>query len=159
MKEFQFKYTIPKKQLFILLISIIIFILFEILGIFLKLSHLSYILGSFFIASLIFNKFKRKAIENCNAKLNDTQLTVEFENTVKTFYFADLTYYKAYYGRAGSTFSLKTNSDKLKLSINRNYCNSLDFDSFCKDAIEKINDYKQGVDIPQNQTVGGFPIL
>ena len=103
MKEFQFKYTIPKKQLFILLISIIIFILFEILGIFLKLSHLSYILGSFFIAALIF--------------------------------------------------------DKLKLSINRNYCNSLDFDSFCKDAIEKINDYKQGVDIPQNQTVGGFPIL
>jgi len=144
MKEYHFQYTITKKAFVVALLSIATFILSELLGIYFKLNIILVLAISFYIAFLLFNKLKNKVVANCIAKLSDTYLALEFENNITTVYFNDLTSYKAYYGKSGSAFYLKTKSEKLKISVNNNYCSTSDFDSFCKDTITQIKSYKNG---------------
>ena len=144
MKEYHFQYTISKKAFAIILLSIATFILSELLGIYLKLNLVLVLAISFFISFLLFTKLKKKAVNNCKAQLGDTYLTLEFENKMTTIYFDNLTAYNVYYGKSGTTFNLKIKNEKLSISVNNNYCPTFEFDSFCKDTISQIKNYKEG---------------
>ena len=144
MKEHHFQYTTSNKAFIVALLIIATFILSELIGTYFKLNLILVLAISFFIAFLLFNKLKKRVVANCIAELSDTYLTLKLENNIKTVYFNDLTSYKAYYGRSGSAFYLKTKSEKLKISVNNNYCSTSNFDAFCKDTITQIKSYKEG---------------
>jgi hypothetical protein len=144
MKEYHFQYTITKKTLVVILLSIATFISSELLGIYLNLNLILVLAISFYISFLLFTKLKKKAVNNCKAQLGDTYLTLEFKNKKTTVYFDDLTSYKVYYGKSGTTFNLKIKNEKLRISVNNNYCPTSEFDLFCKDTITQIKYYKEG---------------
>jgi len=151
MKEYQFQYSIPMKQFLIMLICIAIFITSEALLVYFNGNLLLTIIISFIFASQFFKRLKRNAVENCIASLSDTDLTLELENNIKNIHFVELTSTKIYYGRAGTSLVLKTEIENVKLSANYMFCKTADFEIFCKDTMDAITKYKNGVSKPKKE--------
>lgn len=74
--------------------------------------------------------------------MNDTFVEFEFKTNSKIINFADLTSFKAYYGKNGPLLYLKNNIDNFKLSANNNFCKTDGFRVFCEDIIIQLDKYK-----------------
>ena len=142
MKEYQFKYTKIKEALVAISLCIATFLLSEFLGIYLGLNTFLVIAISFGLTYLLFQKLKGKVVSNCNAKLGETSLTLEFEDETRIISFNDLTSFKAYYGKNEVVLYLKNKIDNFKISVNNFYCKTDDFELFCKDTIIQLDKYK-----------------
>jgi len=142
MKEYQFKYTIIRETLVVILLSIATMIISMFLCLYLKLNFIFATAISLGLTYLLFQKLKGKVVHNCTAKLAETSLILEFENNKRIINFKDLTSYKYYSGKNGVILYLNNNIDNFKISSNNYYCKTDDFEVFCNDTITQLDKYR-----------------
>jgi len=148
MNEYQFEYTKFIDGLFVLLTSILSFIIamivvmktFDAFGGEMPM-YFSYILV--IVPILIFRSFKNKLGRQCNAKLNSESVEFYFKNDlVRIINFCDLTSYEFRNAKNGPVLTLRSKNDRFWIFA-FDYCsNSKPLDSLCKDVIIQIEKYK-----------------
>lgn len=95
---------------------------------------------------ILFKMVKGKAVGSCNAMLSDTFVEFNFQNTcVKKIEFSNLRSFKKYYGKNGPIIYLTNQIENFKLAANTKFCDPESFDTFSKDLISTLDNYKNTV--------------
>ena len=147
MNEFQFQYNSISKSIKLIIICVLSLFATLFIGLNLPINlrkQLSLFIGVFTmgIPIITFFIFRKKAIDNCVAKLSDESVQFKFTSKIRVINFEDIISYKAYHGRNGSELFLKNKSDNFKISVNNNYCKTETFDAFCDTIINQLDNYK-----------------
>jgi len=142
MKVYQFEYTGMQDTLAVVVLAMLMFVLFVVLGAILYLNIVLTIVLSLSLAFLMFRLLKGKAVRTCTANFNDISVCFEFEKENKTIYFDELTSYKVYYGKNGPILYLNSNVDHFQLFTNSNFCKTDGFILFCEDLLKTLDAFK-----------------
>ena len=145
MQDYQFQYTKKKASLIVFLACFVApMIAIYITEILLKLPEVAtFIIATITIISL-YQLLKKNTFGTCNAKITDTKVEFDFENTSRIIEFNDIISFKAYYGNKATILYLKNATDNFKLYAN-NFCDRKGFGSFCEDMIIQLDKYKSTV--------------
>jgi hypothetical protein len=147
MNEYRFQYTKMLDTLLVILASMLTFAFtIGILGIIYNDASKNMVflfsILSLIVALLTFRYLKKFAVRNCTVKLHSDFVVFKFkDNSIRTINFNDLTSYKVYYGNNGPVLYLRNITDRFKLFANDNFCKSKPFETFCKDIIDRIDNY------------------
>ena len=142
MQEYQFQYTTISNTLLVLLLCFVVFIIIVFVGVYFNLEQFVIMIIELAAMFLVFRLLKNIAVKECIAKINDTSVDFNFNETSRTINFSDLISFKAYYGKNGPVLYLNSNVDNFKISSNNNFCKTDDFQTFCQDLIIKLDKYK-----------------
>ena len=89
---------------------------------------------------------KGKAVGSCSAFLNDAFVEFDFENNcVKKIDFKSLISFKKYYGKNGPIIYLTSPMENFKLAANSKFCDPKSFDTFSRDLMSTLANYKNEV--------------
>lgn len=142
MQEYQFQYTKIGDTLLVLLLCFVVFIIIVFIGVCFNLELFVILIIELVAMFLVFRFFKKIAVKECVARINDASVDFNFKETSKTINFIDLISFKAYYGKNGPILYLNSNTDNFKIASNNNFCKTDNFQTFCQDLIIKLDKYK-----------------
>jgi len=142
MKEYQFQYTSISQSFFVAITSIVMSVLTGFLLGYLTLNFLWLSASMLVVGFGVFRLLRGNAIHSCTAKLSETAVDFEFDDSEKNIQFSELTSYKFYDGKNGPILYLRTNTENFKLFTNENFCQSDDFKVFCNDIMAQLDRYR-----------------
>ena len=150
MQLYQFQYTKVWDTVIVIILATLILISIEILGLYLNINDVLSIVGSFVLAFLFFQIFKKSVVRTCKATLHESFIEFEFKKSAKLISFSNLVSFKNQEGKNGPILYLKTQTEDFEIFANSKFCKTEKFKIFSDDAMVQLQKYQENNDLKPN---------
>jgi hypothetical protein len=147
---YKFQYTKVWDIVIVIILATLILISIEILGLYLNINDVLSIVGSFVLAFLFFQIFKKLVVRTCKATLHESFIEFEFKKSAKLISFSNLVSFKNQEGKNGPILYLKTQTEDFEIFANSKFCKTEKFKIFSDNAIIQLQKYQENNDLKPN---------